>query len=95
MSFPWLTTPSPSYAPSAADARLAAQLRELRDRAALLFRLGYTQPQAVARLAAAVAWEHDPPSSAGGPHRRPAELSNDALAELVRATYARRPSGAL
>lgn len=92
MSFPWLT-PTPASS-RGADARLAAQLRDLRDRAARYYRLGYPAEAAIARLAAAVAWEHDPASRAGA-HRRPAGLSDAAIAELVRATYARRPSGAL
>jgi len=84
MTFPWLT-PSKPAAPGT-DARLAAQLRELRERAALLYRLGYAADAATTRLAAAVAWEHE--SSGGGP-------SADAIAKVVKDTYARRPSGQL
>ena len=92
MSFPWLTRTTPT---ASADARLAVQLRELRDRAALFFRLGYTADAAAARLSARVAWEHDPESGAGGAHRRPAGLSDAEIAQVVRETYARRPSGEL
>jgi hypothetical protein len=94
VSFPWLTS-NLSGSPAAAAARVEAQRRDLRDRAALYFRLGYTPAAAIARLTAAVAWEHDPSSRAGGRHRRPAGLSDAAIAELVQATFARRPSGPL
>ena len=63
---------------------------ELADRAGTLFRLGFTQAQAKARLAARVAWEYDPPSKY---HVRPDALSDAAIAKIVAATYARRPGG--
>ena len=91
MTFPWL---DPTASPNSAAARLAAQLRELRDRAALFYRLGYPVEVATARLCARVAWEYEP-ASRGGVHRRPAGLSDAAIAEAVRDTYARRPSGSL
>jgi hypothetical protein len=91
VTFPWLT-PNLTGSPAGAAARLEAQRRELRDRAALYFRLGYPPAAAIARLVAAVAWEHDP---AGGAHQRPDGLSDASIAELVHATYARRPSGSL
>jgi hypothetical protein len=90
VSFPWLDRTPPST--RGAAARLAAQVRELRDRAALYYRLGFTAEAATARLVASVAWEHEP---SGGAHRRPAGLSDEAIATAVRETYARRPSGAL
>jgi hypothetical protein len=84
MSFPWLDrTP---VAPAGADSRLAAQLRELRDRAALLYRLGYTADAASARLCATVAWEHET-------QRRPDGLSDAEIGKVVQETYGRRPSG--
>lgn len=90
MTFPWLDRSAPR--PGGPAARLAAQLREVRDRAALYFRLGYTADQATRRIAAAIAWEHEP---SGGPHRRPDGLSDARIAEAVRETFARRPSGTL
>jgi hypothetical protein len=87
VSFPWLErTPSSTRGPAA---RLAAQLREIGDRAAIYFRLGFSAEEATRRLAAAVAWEHE---SHG---KRPTGLSDTAIAAKVKETYARRPSGAL
>jgi hypothetical protein len=82
VSFPWLD-PTPPTKRGPSD-RLAAQLRELRDRAAILFRLGYTAEAATKRLSAQVAWEH---------HARPSGLSDAEIGKAVRDTYARRPSG--
>jgi len=87
VTFPWLT---PTASPGRGAARLAAQLREVRERAALYFRLGYPADVAIARIRAAVAWEHEPPTPG-----RPAGLSDAAIAAAVRETYARRPSGTL
>ncbi|MEZ4401867.1 MAG: hypothetical protein R3B06_17695 [Kofleriaceae bacterium] len=84
MSFPWLV---PSRADGAADRRTAVALAELRDRAALLARLGFTPAATTARLAASVAWDFDP---SGGPHRRPAALADAALAALVDEIYRRQ-----
>lgn len=89
MTFPWLV-PTASRSAAGAAARLESQLRELRDRAALFYRLGYSAEVATKRLCARVAWEHEPAS-----HRRPSGLSDAAIAEAVRDTYARRPSGSL
>jgi hypothetical protein len=90
VDFPWLDrTRSRS---GGAAARLAASQRELRDRAGVYFRLGFTADAAAARLAAAIAWEFDPPY---GAHKRPAALSDAAIAAAVRETFARRPSGVL
>jgi hypothetical protein len=85
VSFPWLDRSPPSN--RGAAAQHAAQLRELRDRAALYYRLGFSVEDATARLAAAVAWEHE--------HRRSDGPSDDAIATAVRETYARKPSGGL
>jgi hypothetical protein len=76
-----------------AQLRAKVATAELADRAGTLFRLGFTQPAAVARLTARVAWEYDPPSKHGGPHRRPDALSDAAIAKIVADTYARRPGG--
>ena len=62
------------------------------DRAATMFRLGFSQQQATRRLCARVAWEFDPPSKAGV-HKRPDGLSDSAIAKIVADTYARRPGG--
>ena len=94
MTFPWLVS-TPSRSAAGAAARLDAQLRELRDRAALFYRLGYSVEVATKRLCARVAWEHEPASAHGGSHKRPSGLSDAAIAEAVRETYARRPSGSL
>jgi hypothetical protein len=89
MAFPWLDrTP---YLPDGSDRRAQVAAVELASRASLLFRLGFSQADAVRRLCERVAWEFDPPSQ-GGPHQRPAALSDAAIAKIVAETYARRPS---
>ena len=81
-SFPWLTTtPAPSEGPNRRN-RVAAS--ELADRAGLYFRLGYTAKDATARLCQRIAWEYDT-------GKRPAALSDDAVAKIVSDTFARRP----
>jgi len=65
---------------------------ELANRAGTLYRLGFSEKEAVARLSARVAWEFDPPSKSGH-HRRPESLSDKAIAKIVADTYARRPGG--
>jgi hypothetical protein len=80
MSFDWLErSPMPKQGDKARTQVAAA---ELADRAGTLFRLGFTQAQATERLAARIAWEHDP---------RPAGLSDAVIAKIVADTYARRP----
>ncbi len=74
---------------SGAALRLNQAVRDLRDRAALLARLGYSAAAAVSRLQARVAWDFDPSSRHGGPHARPAALADAAIAQLVTETYAR------
>ena len=54
MSFPWLHT---KRVPP--QGREAMYRRELEERAALLFRLGYPKASARARLAANVAWDFE------------------------------------
>jgi hypothetical protein len=89
MSFEWLkTTAAPKLG---AQQRVKVAAAELVDRAGTLYRLGFTQAAAAARLKARVAWEYDPPSQAGGPHKRPDVLSDQAITKLVADTYARRP----
>jgi hypothetical protein len=87
-SFPWLDATPPKKDGSARRAKVAAE--ELAHRAALFFRLGFSQKQATHRLTTRIAWEFDQPST--GHHRRPDELSDAAIAKIVHDTYARRPN---
>ena len=89
MSFEWLESTRPR-----GGSKLRAQVAaaELADRAATLFRLGFSKEAATARLTARVAWEFDPPSKTGH-HKRPESLSDAAIAKIVADTYARRPGG--
>jgi hypothetical protein len=91
MFFAWLDRTSGR--PDGSKRRSAVAITELADRAGTLFRLGFSQAAATARLVARVAWEYDPPSRHGGPHVRPAALSDAAIAKIVAETYARRPGG--
>lgn len=86
MSFPWLETSAP--ASDGPARRLLAAQRELRERSALLARLGTPVADATARLCARVAWEFEPPSAHGGGHVRPAGLDDAAIAALVAEVYA-------
>ena len=89
-TFPWLDPPRRAHH---AARRIEVAERELRDRAGIYYRLGFTPEAAAKRLAAAVAWEFDPPStSKQHGHTRPAALSDEAIAALVKDTYARRPA---
>jgi len=91
MSFEWLEcTPGRK---NGSQQRSSVAATELADRAGTLFRLGFSQSAATARLVARIAWEFEPSSRHGGPHRRPAALSDAAIAKIVADTYARRPHG--
>ncbi len=90
MSFEWLDCTPPRK--NGSKLRAAVATTELADRAGTLFRLGFTQAAATARLTARVAWEYDPPAKHGA-HRRPDALSDAAIAKVVADTYARRPGG--
>ncbi|HSN28695.1 MAG TPA: hypothetical protein VLT45_20555 [Kofleriaceae bacterium] len=90
MSFPWLDCTPARRNGSKLHADVAAA--ELADRAATLFRLGFTKDQATKRLCERVAWEFDPPSKSGH-HTRPEALSDQAIAKIVADTFARRPGG--
>lgn len=79
-AFAWERAP----AAGAAERRLEVARGELTSRAGLLYRLGYSEADAAARLARRVAWELDP-------GRRPDGLSDAAIAKLVAETYARKP----
>lgn len=88
MDFPWLDRTPPSATGPARREQVAKE--ELAHRAGLLYRLGFSEAAATARLVARVAWEFDPPSKDGA-HRRPAGLSDAGIARIVAETYARRP----
>jgi hypothetical protein len=66
---------------------------ELANRAGTLYRLGFSEKDAVARLCERTAWEYDPCSTGTGCHSRPDSLSDKAIAKIVADTYARRPGG--
>jgi len=83
MSFPWLDRTPPRTNGAARRAEVA--VAELANRAALLYRLGFTATAATARLVARIAWEYE------GPHQRPDSLSDQAIAKIVSDTFARRP----
>jgi hypothetical protein len=89
MSFPWLQTAPPRS--DGVDRRVRFAVDELTSRAGLLFRLGYSEAAATRRLRDGVAWEFEAPAHAHGAHRRPDALSDQAIAKIVTATYARRP----
>jgi hypothetical protein len=79
-SFPWLTS-TPQKQENRRD---GVAKDELANRAGLMFRLGYSEQDATARLCERVAWEFDKAS-------RPSALSDDAVAKIVSETYARKP----
>jgi hypothetical protein len=87
MPFPWLHCTPPH--PDGADRRAKVASAELASRAGVLYRLGFTQADATRRLAAAIAWEYE--TGAQTTIRRPAALSDPAIAKIVADTYARRP----
>lgn len=84
-SFEWLETTRPRT--GGPDRRAEVAAAELAHRAGLLYRLGFSEPAATSRLCARMAWEYD--ASCGG--KRPAALSDQAVAKIVSDTYARRP----
>lgn len=90
MSFEWLdSTPG---RPDGSDRRAKVAAAELANRAGTMFRLGFTQAEATKRLCSRIAWEFDPPSKYSA-HKRPAALSDEAIAKIVADTFARRPGG--
>lgn len=83
MSFPWLEcTPGRS---DGTKLRTKVACAEIADRAGTLYRLGFTQEAACARLCQRTAWEYE--------HKRPEGLSDQAIRQIVADTYARRPGG--
>jgi len=65
------------------ERRAQVAAAELASRAAMFYRLGFSEADATARLVARAAWEHE--------GRRPEALSDRAIAKIVADTYARRP----
>jgi hypothetical protein len=89
MSFPWLVCTPPR--PDGTERRAKVAIAELASRAGVLYRLGFSQAAATRRLTAAVAWEYDTSSSRPA-DRRPAALSEPAIAQIVADAFARRPA---
>jgi hypothetical protein len=88
MPFPWLHCTPPRR--DGVDRHTTVAIAELASRAGVLYRLGFSQPDASRHLVAAVAWEYETGSSHAA-HRRPAALSDQAIAKIVADTFARRP----
>jgi hypothetical protein len=88
VSFPWLDCNLAGSATGASH-RLEQSTRDLRDRAAMMARLGFSAQECTRRLQARVAWDYEPASRHGGPHARPAGLSDAAISQLVTDTFAR------
>lgn len=80
--FPWLAKGNDNQ-----NRRDSVASDELATRAGLMYRLGYSEKDATARLCQRVAWEFDPSCGA----KRPASLSDAAVAKIVSDTYARKP----
>lgn len=87
MSFPWLDTTPPRG--NGAEQRAKVAAAELSSRAALLFRLGFSEAAATQRLCERIAWEYDQPRT--GSHQRHDSLSDAAIGKIVAETYARKP----
>jgi hypothetical protein len=82
-----MTPSTPAGAAARASAaRLAAYRREVAERAAIFYRLGYTQDQATARLQANADWDFETGVA------RPDELDAEAIGQIVATTFARRPA---
>lgn len=67
--------------------RAAMYREELVQRAGLYYRLGYPPSRAIARLTANRDWDFEV-GCAGGPD----DLDDDAIADIVKSTYLRRPA---
>jgi len=76
-----VSRPSPGSAK-----RIAMYRREVAQRAAMFYRLGYSISDATGRVLANARWDFE----LGAP--RPDELSDAALGDIVKTTYARRPA---
>jgi hypothetical protein len=77
---------SPSNASSFPAKRVIMYRKEVAQRAGVFFRLGYTVEQARARLAQNAVWEFESGAD------EPDGLSEQDIADIVAATYARRPA---
>ncbi len=84
MSFPWLDSAAPRN--DGSEQRTKVAVAEVAHRAALFYRLGFSEADATYRLRQRVEWEHD------HSEKRPAGLSDAAIAKIVGDTYARRPA---
>jgi predicted ATPase len=81
MSFSFMNTTPPRKDGAEQRAKVAAA--ELAQRAALLFRLGYSEAATTKRLCERIAWELE--------GNRPESLNDKAIGKIVTDTYARRP----
>jgi hypothetical protein len=86
VDFDWMTPSISAGATRASATRLAMYRREVAERAAIFYRLGYTQDQATARLQANADWDFEVGAS------RPDELDADAIGQIVATAFARRPA---
>jgi len=88
MSFPWLAS-SKRRRRRSSDAEHRAEMYrdELVQRAGLFYRLGYPPSRAIARLKGNVAWDFELVGDG-----RPPGLGDKDIAEIVKATYLRRPT---
>jgi len=90
MAFSWLDRTDRPHAAQSTGRGLEVAQEEIASRAALLYRLGFSEAAATERLIARIAWEFDP-SAKTGSYKRPDALSDQAIAKIVSETYARRP----
>jgi hypothetical protein len=80
------TTP-PRRRAGDADSRVTMYRQEVAERAGLYSRLGYPPSRAIARLQANVTWDFEL-----DPRPRPKGLADSDIADIVKATYLRRPA---
>ena len=81
MSFSWEGRTPPRA--NGAERRDQVAADELATRAALLYRLGFSETAATQRLIERCTWEHE--------DKRPASLNDQAIGKIVRDTFARKP----
>lgn len=80
------TTP-PRRRAGDADSRVTMYRKELAERAGLYSRLGYPPSKAISRLTANLQWDFDFDDG-----KRPEGLADNDIADIVKATYLRRPN---
>lgn len=80
-------TPPPRRRAGDDDSRVTMYRRELAERAGLYSRLGYAPSKAISRLQANVKWDFELDT-----RPRPKGLSDNDIADIVKATYLRRPA---